>query len=195
MKGKAKIKISLLILSVLIILVLTDTKYFPALLLSIAIHESGHILIAKMRRIEICEFKLGIFGAALVPQGTLISYADEIALCLGGPVSNFLTASLGMLLFKLPSTSLFIQASFALGTLNLFPIIGFDGGRILSAILEKHFSQNLSFLIMKTISFIFLFSLWVFSLYIMMRSGASLGIFIFSLSMFARIFLQEKIPK
>ena len=192
MKKKIGIKISILMVTVLIILAITDTQYFPALLLSISIHELGHILVAKLRHIELSAFNLGIFGAGLVPTGMLFSYTDEILLCLGGPLFNFLSAGLVIHIFKLSFDSLFVQASFALGALNMLPILGFDGGRILYAILQKHLPQNISKLIMKSLSFTFIFSLWVFSLYVMIRVGASVGVYIFSASMFTRIFLQER---
>lgn len=193
MRVKAKIKMSLMMILLFAALAATGGTYFPALLLSVAIHESGHIVLARLRKIELGELKLGIFGAALMPTGMLFSYADEILLCLGGPLFNFLSVAIAMLIFAIPSSSLFIHASLALGFLNMLPIIGFDGGRILSVVLEKHFSLGVAISVMKKISFVLIFSLWVFSLYVIMRAGASVSIFIFSASMFARIFLQERI--
>ncbi len=189
MKSRFKFKIGFFTVIFLICLFICSPRYFPALCLSTAIHELGHIVMARLCKIPMCEFRLGIFGATLTPESSLFSYGNEIILCLGGPLFNFFTAAACMTLFKMPPGSLFIMSSLSLGMLNLFPVDGFDGGKILSALLCRILPLRTAALLCKLISFIFIFSLWCISVYLLIRVGASLSLFVFSVSLFAKIFV------
>ena len=186
-----KIKIGFFAVLLLLILAITSFEYFPALILSVAIHESGHIFMAKMRKIDLSELKLGIFGACISPTNSLFSYTDEILLCLGGPLFNFLSVLVHVYILKLSPSSLFLLYSFSLGMLNMLPISGFDGGRIFMAILCRFFSSITASKISKFISFVFIFSLWSFSIYLLLKLSASLSAFVFSISMFVKIFIPD----
>ena len=189
MKNKCKVRLGFFAALMLVCIFISSPKYFPALICSVTIHELGHVFAAKFRKIALYELRLGIFGAALAPKSTLYSYADEIILCLGGPLFNLLSAFAASRL--LSGVDMFIMSSLALGSLNLLPIIGFDGGRIFSSVLCMLFSPRTAERILKMISFIFIFILWSFSLYLLIRTGASLTAFVFSVSLFAKIFLPQ----
>jgi Zn-dependent protease len=137
------------------------------------------------------EMRLSILGASLCPSESLFSYVDEILLCAGGPAFNFASAALAVHLLGFHSDSLFVLSSIALGALNLLPVSGFDGGRISSALLNMMFSERIARTILHILSFSVLFVLWCFSLYLLLRSCASLSLFVFCLSVFAKIFLCE----
>lgn len=188
---KYKLKIGFLAVLMLLTLALTSPRYFPALVCSVTLHELGHIIVAKLRGIGLSEMKLGIFGASLMPKNQFFSYADEILLCLGGPVMNFLSVAVCIAL-KLPSSSLFVMSSLALGILNLLPIHGFDGGRILRAFLLMRLSPRAAGILSKIISFIFVFTLWCVSVYLLLRRAATLSLFVFSASIFAKIFISDE---
>ncbi len=191
MKKHCRIKIGFLALLFIVCLCFTAPHYFPALILSVSLHELGHIVAARLLKIRLSELKLGIFGAALRPSDALYSYGDEIILCLGGPLFNFLSVIISVLLFKLSPASLFVMSSLALGILNLLPVSGFDGGRVASALLHLIFSDSLADMIMRIISFFVIFSLWCISLYLLLRVGASLSLFVFCVSIFSKIFIGE----
>ncbi len=190
MKTRSKIKIGFFAVLMLLTVALSAPRYFPALVLSVTIHELGHIFVARLRSIGVSEFKLGIFGAAIFPREQLFSYKDEIFLCLGGPAANLLSVAV-CLLFKISPSSLFIMSSLALGALNMLPIKGFDGGRILSAFLNMHLSPKAAETVCRLISFIFLFSLWCISVYFLLRRAATLSLFVFSASVFIKIFVSD----
>ena len=130
-----------------------------------------------------------------MPDSDLFSYNREILLCLAGPATNFLCVFIGLHTFgAFPSDfyQYFIFASAALGILNLLPIQGFDGGRILHALLSKHLEPRVVGAWISALSFLFIFLLWSISLYLLIRTASSLSLFIFSLSLFARIFIPER---
>ena len=188
---KLKVKINFLTIVLLASLLLSGSKFSIAALFAAALHELGHILSAKLCGIGFSELTLNIFGAGLTPNVALNSYTQEAMVCFAGPLVNLLSYLITSL-FTLPATSFFENfglASLTLGVLNLLPIIDFDGGRIASALLFRFFSPYFSTKLMKAVSFICIFALWSFSLYLIMRVAASLSLFLFSAMLFAKIFL------
>lgn len=163
--------------------------------LAALLHELGHIAMARLCHIHLRECKIGIYGAGLIPDGSLYSYGQEILLCLAGPLTNLLTMCLFLPIqfsFLEEFRQGFLFASLALGLLNLLPIKGFDGGRVLHALLSLRMQPHTVSLITSACSFLCIFSLWSASIYLLLRTAASLSLFIFSLSLFSRIFLNEE---
>ncbi len=187
---KCKLKIGFFAVLMLFILAVTSAEYFPALICSVFIHELGHIIAARIRHIKLSEMKLSIFGASIYAQDQLFSYSDEIFLCIGGPFANLLSAVVCISMGKVHS--LFLMSSIALGILNMFPIYGFDGGRILFAFLSMNFSPKTTVIISKVISFVVLLFMWCTSVYFLLRSGATMTMFVFSMFMFVKIFISDK---
>ena len=189
---KSNIHISVLFIFLLLALLYFSPERSPALLLAIGIHELGHILAAKLCGIKIGTFKLGILGAAIVPHRLLYSYKDECILCIGGPLANFLFAFLTYAFcdFSMFSES-FCLYSVSLGVLNILPIKSFDGGRIFSSLLSCKLTPKLTETILNTTSFILIFTLWSISVYLLLKISSSVSLFVFSVSLFAKIFLPD----
>lgn len=193
MKKRLKIRLSFFAVLLLLSLAVTAPHYFPALIVTAALHELGHFTVAKIRKIHIGDMRLGIFGASITPSGMLFSYTDEIILCLGGPLFNFASAIIAVKLFGVSPTSLFVMSSLALGAVNLLPVSGLDGGRMLCALLHRFLSPSAARAVTGIISFVFIFALWCISLYLLMRAGASLPLFVFSVALFAKIFVRQAV--
>ena len=188
-----KIKIGFFAVIMIASLLLSSSSFSLAALLAAFLHELGHILIAKLLKIELKELSLGLFGAGLMTSNRLLSFNEEILLCIAGPAINLICFFI-MNFFKLSDSSFgnyFAISSLFLGILNLLPISDFDGGRILSAILGKVMPPKKIFMIMKLLSFLLIFSLWAFSLYLILRVAFSLSLFLFSSAIFVRIFISE----
>ena len=187
-----KIKIGFFGIMMLLSLLLSNPSLSVPALLAAAIHELGHILAAKRMNIRLKELKLGIFGAGLLPQCASLSYGQEILLCLAGPLANGATVFL-LHVLGLASTSSFCSvlcfASIALGGLNLLPVRDFDGGRMLGACLSLWFSPSVSERILTVLSFLLVWLLWGLSLYFLLRTSASLSLFVFSAALFSKLFL------
>ena len=142
-----------------------------------------------MSEIKLKEMKLGVFGASLFTEDQLFTYTDEILLCIGGPVANFISVVFCLTLNK--ASSMFAMSSVMLGGLNMLPIQGFDGGRILSSMLSLRLSPKTVSVVCRLISFFLLFCLWCISVYFLIRYTATLSLFVFSVSMFSKIFMSE----
>ena len=192
---KVKIKFAMLLPLFAVCLFLSGQQVYTLLALSAAaIHELGHIFAARLLKIRLELFSLDLLGARLTTSGRLCSYRDEALLCAAGPLSNALTGAAALAV--LPHVGalreyllFFAAASISLGALNLLPIRSFDGGRILHCLLCRAISPSLAEPVVTFLSFICCFSLWCFSVYLMLRAGASLSLFIFSVSLFARLFV------
>ena len=190
-----KLKIGFFAIMLVLSLLLSPTLLSLCAALAALLHELGHVAMAAVCGIRLRECQIGIYGAGLVPDGGVYSYGQEIALCLAGPLVNLLCASVGLWFLNENAGAFwanFVFSSLALGLLNLLPIRGFDGGRILGAFLLRFCSARTVECVTAVLSFLCVFLLWCCSVYLLIRFVASLSLFIFSLSLFSRIFLSEK---
>ena len=87
-----KIKLRILSIMMIIIIFLSHERGLFILLLAAAIHEIGHIFVARVLRIELKELNIGIFGAGLSCDTSALSYSREVLLCIGGPALNLICA-------------------------------------------------------------------------------------------------------
>ena len=189
---KIKIKLSFIPLLLILSLLISSNNFTSMALLAVLIHESGHIVASKLFKIELTEFSFGILGARLKTNGILTSYWQEILLSFFGPLFNFLTVIILLILRTQSSAvSFLIFSSAILGTLNLLPINTFDGGRIFKSLLSFFICPHIVSKIMNLISFFLIFTLWIISVYFMLIYTSSLGLFVFSLSLFCTIFLNK----
>ena len=189
-----KIKVSFFSVLLFSSLILTKSHYAIIPLGVAVLHELGHVACAKMRRVRLEGLDIGIFGARINLDPAIYSYSDEITVCIGGPAINLISADVAAIvakLFYIHSEGLyfFILASLSLAIVNLLPIKSFDGGRILFALLAKRHSLDTAERIINVSSFLSLFLIWALSLYLLLRTSASLSLFIFSVSVFATIFI------
>ena len=125
---------------------------------------------------EIKGKKLGIIGLGAI----------------GGPLANFLSA---LIIYPFCDASMLCRSfwlySLSLGILNLLPIKSFDGGRIFSSLLLCKLSPKTVESILNFTSFILIFTLWSISIYLLLKISSSVSLFVFSVAVFAKIFLPD----
>ena len=155
-----------------------------------AFHECGHILVAKIRGIHLSEMKLDLFGARLSVSSSAISYRDEFFLCAAGPLFSLLFAVPLFLFHNAPFIWNLSAASLFLGLLNLIPVRGFDGGRMMYSLTSLLFSPSVADLFERFFTGVFLIFLWGISIYLMLITGGGLSLFVFSVGFFSKIFLS-----
>ncbi len=192
-----KIKISFFAVMLFLSLLLSSSRYAFIPLIAAAIHELGHIVCARLLGVRLSRFELGIFGARISTECALTSYTKEIAISSAGPLSNLICADIAAIISKTSGVSsqvfdIFTVSSLALGIINLLPIKTFDGGRIFSSFLSIFLSVSSVEIIIDICSFLSLFFIWSISLYLLLRTSASLSLFVFSLSVFSNIFISQR---
>lgn len=171
-----------------------DMAFMMIPVLAAFIHECGHLIAAKSMRLPIKTMRLGVFGASIETDTLFCSYWKEAALAFCGPLANFLSSGFVYICFGAKSrhSVLFIVASLFLALLNLLPAGSFDGGRIFSSLLHLLLPSRAADRAVEIMSFFIFFILWTVSVYFILKTGAYLSLFIFSCSLFVRLFLQSK---
>lgn len=191
-----KIKISFFAIMLILALFLSSSFYALIPLIAALLHEFGHIFAAKARKVNLDKFNIGIFGARLSMNSSLCSYKDEITICAAGPLTNLIFAYLTKLLMiyfqiESPIFNIFIFSSISLAVINLLPIRSFDGGRILYSIISNLSTPQKAEHTVEALSFFLLFTLWCISVYLLLKTSASLSLFIFSSYLFISLFVKS----
>ena len=146
------------------------------------IHELGHLFFAKLMGAEVSSLKSSLCRLNIRYDCTKISHLREAGVVAGGVVFNLIFA----LAFMLPLTekseikSFFILCNLSLALMNLYPVNILDGGNILRCILNHLLSEEKSAKILKGISFLFAFVLWLISVYLQLVFSADVSIFFIS---------------
>lgn len=79
----------------------SDNKIiFSVYMVCAAIHELGHIFVARIMKIKIQKISLDFAGAKIYPTMRIQSYKKEWLLCAAGPFMNILTAFFSVLFVK-----------------------------------------------------------------------------------------------
>lgn len=111
----------------------------PALLVlsAASLHELGHALLLRRFHIRVKRLRISALGAVMELRGNL-SYGQELAAALAGPLANLLAAAaLGVLGFSAAA-----GANAVLCLFNLLPIRPLDGGQALYFLLAWAFGPQ-----------------------------------------------------
>ena len=112
------------------------------ILISLALHELGHITAAKLARVEILEIRILPFGgSARMENPYRLTPGRLIAVAAAGPAANLLLMLLSAALahwgwIRADAASGVVRASLTLMLFNLLPALPLDGGRMLYALLQ-----------------------------------------------------------
>ena len=177
-------------------------------LLAAVLHEMGHFLAAKVLNVGIKEINFGFSGVRIVTDERLTSYKNELLLALSGPLVNIAVFS-GISLFfvakygQFNAVFLFAEsfivtgkgiesaiaflaiASLIQAIINLMPVNTFDGGRILYCAMGQLVGERAAERTVEVSSAFSALLLWTVALYLMLRVGGGLGIYVFSACIFA----------
>ena len=115
-----------------------------SLLFILAIHEGGHLWIARTLGVPLTSIRVTPFGAIIRSDSLAdMGLFEEITLSLAGPAANGLLALGAILLRQSPLggyftvTDEFIILCLGMGAVNLFPALPLDGGRAACRILGR----------------------------------------------------------
>lgn len=172
-------------------LLLSHNEKSILFLVSVAIHEIGHLIMSVILGNKFNRIRIRVGGIVLLGNKGYSSYGEEAAIALGGPLFNAFSATLALFIFDSQTAEYFALLSLALAVLNLLPIKGFDGGHIAECLIYSVFPRKLSSVIFETTSFLVLFSLWSISVYLLLKTGKNLTFFVFSFSVFTRLLVEN----
>jgi len=102
------------------------------IVISLAIHEFGHIIAAVVLHIKLERVKITLFGFNLNANLDEIKLIDKIILFFAGPFFNII------MFFVLRNSDYnFAEINIFLAYINMIPIIPLDGGNICKTLLDK----------------------------------------------------------
>ena len=158
-------------------------------LLAATLHEVGHLVAARFMHIPISAMRFDLLGARIDVKGRILSYGEEWLLCMAGPLSSLVFSLIGSFFWSHTKLAIaFSCASLLLGFLNLLPIQTFDGGRMLECALLSFTTPQKTGSILRGCTFLFLWLLWAFSAYLMIKIADGITLFFFTLTLLARFF-------
>ena len=162
---------------------------------AILIHEGGHCVGALLCGVALHEFRLVPWEARISLGTQSLSYQKECFISLAGPLANLLTFFLvkarGISAVD-GALSFFAAVSLSLALLNLLPINDFDGGRFFRCLCAAFFGLRVAEILSDILSFLTLFCLWCASVYLIIRVNDNLSLFLFSGTLFLRIFIRRR---
>ena len=196
MKRKRLLIQPLALIYLLWLLVIDKSGIAAMSLLAAALHEVGHLLAAHFLKIPIRAMRFDLLGARIDVKGRILSYGEEWLLCMSGPLSSLLLSLLGSFFWSHTKLAIaFSCASLLLGLLNLLPIQTFDGGRMLECALLSFTTPQKVSAILRGCTFLFLWLLWAFSAYLMIKIADGISLFFFTLTLLARFFEGKTLQK
>jgi len=144
---------------------------------SVVLHEYGHLLVARLLGYEVDGILFNVYGAGL-KTNNIYKPKDDILISIAGPLINIILIVLIVCLWWLFPTSYvftldFLKSNLVVFVFNILPIYPLDGGRIIMAILEGKVNRKklvkintiiclvlgLLFLLMFIVSFFFVVNL------------------------------------
>ena len=135
--GSTAISVHILsILSVFALIFAESSIYSISVIFCAAVHELGHIAMIYFFGAGIREFRFLPFGAEIRMKRE-VNYSSELIISLAGPLANFVLAAVMYILFLFfpnPVILFTVICSIFLAVVNLVPVRGFDGGRMVRCI-------------------------------------------------------------
>ena len=113
-----------------------------------ALHEAGHLLMAKMWGITIQEIEITPLGGVIIMEGAEKRPPHQrFLIAFAGPFFSFLGCVLSAALYNAGEIPLqfaahFARMSFLLCLLNLIPVLPLDGGRMARVVLNSFFPYS-----------------------------------------------------
>ncbi len=141
------------------------------LVISLLLHEIGHLVILKYNKIKVTSLNITAFGGIMQAHvGKNITNRLEIAIYISGPLMNLLMIIIGFIL----KNNLFMMVNLSLFTLNILPIYPLDGYYLITSIFSGLIPYYNSLKISKILSFlltlIFFFISFKFNIYLVLLS-------------------------
>lgn len=153
--------------------IVASFQSFAICLFSVAVHESGHILIMCLfgsppDKIKISPFEISIMDNARQSR----KFFQNILIIIFGPFSNLICFILFYLLYLLCNENFFslAAANLSVGLFNLIPVMSLDGGQLLYLLLCRRLDEALAQKLVNFATFLFIFPLAAAGFLLLLKS-------------------------
>lgn len=180
-------EISFIFTAVLALIAATDkTGDIIVFFVAALIHETAHLVTMMFLKSKPRKIKL-IPGGINIVDESVKTPTEDILILLSGPVSNLICFIIFKDVFSVVSLLLFIY--------NMMPIIGLDGGRILSILISINFGVKASEKVLLTISIIFAILFILLFIYLFKNGVKNYSVLVFSLYLISTLFLKKGVER
>lgn len=161
-------------------------------------HEGGHLFALRCCHTPPEEIKLSLFDAAIIDRKKqLHPFSHELAITLSGIAVNFLSASVGWVLYSIhphPLLKVFIAAHLTLGIFNALPVDSLDGGQALLLILERFFPPDRAERILLLLSVLILLPTAIIGFWLLLVTKYNFTLLLSALYLTSLLLLKPRKP-
>ena len=196
-KGKLRISVFVPIL-VAVISLSSDAQFFYVAMLSALMHETAHFVAMKMCGARFLRISLDPFGADIGADTSRLSYKSEIVVFLSGPLMNFVLALLSLLFyfsFKGMLVLAFCISNIIFFFVNILPVRGLDGARVLFCLLCECFDSDRAGKIYDAVTTIFFGVLCAIALLLLFLSEYNLSLVFICCYLFISEYIRIKVSE
>jgi len=177
-------------------IIITSFEDFLFCLLSLIIHETGHLTAMCILGFPPERIKLSLFEISISDNCRYCRrFFDNFLIILCGPLVNFICFTLLYLLYLLHYDVLFPFAAvnLSVGLFNMLPVMSLDGGQLLYLILSRRLSEKSAEKVVNIITFIFIFPLAALGFLLLFKSKYNFSLlFVCVYLIFSLIFKKNR---
>lgn len=192
----SKVYISIFTLMLAAVITLSaDAVFFYIALCGALMHEAAHLAAIKLCGAEIIKISVYPFGGDIKADTSKLSYRSEITVAAAGPLLNLLLFVLSVIFFaKYGGIYLlsFAVSNFMFFFVNIFPVHGLDGGRILLSFLLMRRDVSDAYVMYDRIAGTAFGVLCFFALLLLYLSGYNLSLFLVCAYLFFSGYIRQK---
>lgn len=189
-----EIYISFLFCAVLCIMLLFDrTGLVIPTLFAVFIHETGHLFAMWVTDCQPRAIRL-IPTSVQIVRDFSCKKGGEITIAICGPAANlvlFLTLIINHLVFKSEQSLSFAILNLVLAVFNLLPLLGFDGGVILTEGISRFTDIYKAERIVRIVTVIFAFFAFVVGVYLWIYVKLNISVFIVAVYLIVCVLVKK----
>ena len=186
-----EISISVLFCVLIAFLLIVDSSGLMSIsLLTVVLHEFGHLICMKRLNCSPKALNLSIFGIFIVSPSVYSNNKEKALVAISGPIVNLITCVLFLIIysiFKIEILLIVSAVNLLYALFNLLPIVGLDGGTVMQSTLIKIFGVEKGKKISVIVSFFTVFIVITLGVFILINNIYKptlllLGIYLFVLN-------------
>ena len=154
-------------LMVAILLCCDSTGMMSVSLLSIFLHEMGHIIALYLLKLPPRRVNFRLCGIEIVESRLYCGYSAQLAVAASGPMVNILLGLILLPFSHMSFVAIMSATNIVIGVFNLLPLSQLDGGEILYCLMSAVLPENKCKKISCTIDIVFILMLLITGVYIL----------------------------
>ncbi len=174
----------------------SDAPFLYIALGSALCHELGHLFSMRLFGARTVKISIYPFGADITANTSQLGYGAEAAVAAAGPLISAVLALILALLCSFFPHIYIVAASasnFLFFAVNIFPVKGLDGGRILLSLLLMKLDFSKAYSIFHCISTAAFGALCIFALTLLWYTGYNLSLVLICVYLFISEYSKQKI--